>query len=267
MGLLILGLLADFAVKPPPSPPLTVQVSLRPQKALPRLPPLPLPQFSQQPQIVAIQPRITITQPPPPDAVYAVSPARAPAAPEATQGPAKPAPPPMDYLSRLEAHLNAYKNYPYDARIHREEGIVQLRFSLDRSGHVLSYAVVGKLRLCLTRCRSARHDTPRRSLPTGTGELSWRHAGTCRAASIRAALTQCWQTRWRMMYRSVFAPRRETRISGCRAERAGRRMPVGMVPLRILYSPRTFLALGKAARFFERQSRAPLDALGIPLQG
>jgi protein TonB len=49
----------------------------------------------------------------------------------------------MDYLSRLEAHLNAYKNYPYDARIHREEGVVQLRFSLDRSGHVLSYDVVG----------------------------------------------------------------------------------------------------------------------------
>ena len=49
----------------------------------------------------------------------------------------------MDYLSRLEAHLNAYKNYPYDARIHREEGIVKLRFMLDRSGHVLSYDVVG----------------------------------------------------------------------------------------------------------------------------
>ena len=105
--------------------------------------PLPLPHFSQQPQIVAIQPRISITQPPPPDAAHAAAPARAPAASEATQGPAKPAPPPMDYLSRLEAHLNAYKNYPYVARMHREEGIVRLRFSLDRSGHVLSYNVVG----------------------------------------------------------------------------------------------------------------------------
>ena len=94
-------------------------------------------------QIVAIQPRISIAQPPPPDAVHAVPPARAPAAAEASQGPAKTAAPPMDYLSRLEAHLNAYKNYPYVARIHREEGIVQLRFSLDRSGHVLSYDVVG----------------------------------------------------------------------------------------------------------------------------
>jgi protein TonB len=101
-----------------------------------------LPHFSVEPQIVAIQPRFTVAQPPP-DAVRAVPPARAPTASEASQALAKPAPPPMDYLSRLEAHLNAYKNYPYDARIHREEGVVQLRFSLDRSGHVLSYDVVG----------------------------------------------------------------------------------------------------------------------------
>jgi protein TonB len=120
----------------------TIQVSLMPQKPPPRLPPLPLPHFSVEPQIVAIQPRFTVAQPPP-DAVRAVPPARAPTASEASQALAKPAPPPMDYLSRLEAHLNAYKNYPYDARIHREEGVVQLRFSLDRSGHVLSYDVVG----------------------------------------------------------------------------------------------------------------------------
>lgn len=142
-GFFLLALSADFSANPPPHTLSTVQVALLPRKPLPKPPPLPLPQFSQQPQIVAIQPRISITQPPPRDAVQAVPPLRAPAASEATQGPAKPAPPPMDYLSRLEAHLNAYKNYPYDARIHREEGIVQLRFSLDRSGHVLSYDVAG----------------------------------------------------------------------------------------------------------------------------
>ena len=122
---------------------ITIQVSLMPQKPLPKLPPLPLPHFSIEQQIVAIQPRIAITQPPPPDAIRAVPPAHAPAAAEATQGPVEPPPPPTDYLSRLEAHLNAYKNYPYDARIHHEEGTVQLRFMLDRTGHVLSYDVVG----------------------------------------------------------------------------------------------------------------------------
>jgi periplasmic protein TonB len=142
-GLLFLALSTDFPANPPPHTLSTVQVALLRQKPLPKPPPLPLPQFSQQPQIVAIQPRISITQPPPRDAVHAVPPLRAPAASEAAQGPAKPAPPPMDYLSRLEAHLNAYKNYPYVARVHHEEGIVQLRFSLDRSGHVLSYDVAG----------------------------------------------------------------------------------------------------------------------------
>lgn len=61
----------------------------------------------------------------------------APAAP-----PAAPAPPP-DYLSRLVAHLNAYKNYPYEARLHHVGGTVRLRFVLDRAGHVRSYQVVG----------------------------------------------------------------------------------------------------------------------------
>jgi periplasmic protein TonB len=36
------------------------------------------------------------------------------------------------------AHLNAYKAYPYDARIHRQQGTVGLRFTLDRSGKILS---------------------------------------------------------------------------------------------------------------------------------
>lgn len=91
---------------------------------------------------MAIAPIISIDQPPAPNAIRPIPPVRARPAPEAAQGPAA-APPPMDYLSRLEAHLNAYRNYPYDARIHRREGTVELRFSLDRSGHVLSYEVVG----------------------------------------------------------------------------------------------------------------------------
>lgn len=139
----MLGLLADFSIKPPPLPLLTVHVSLLPQKPLPKLPPLPLPRFSQQPQIVAIQPLVTIDVPPPPDIIRATPAARAPASLEPSPGPVRPPLPPMDYLTRLEVHLNAYKNYPRDARIHREEGTVQLRFMLDRSGHVLSYAVVG----------------------------------------------------------------------------------------------------------------------------
>ncbi len=54
-----------------------------------------------------------------------------------------PAPPPADYLSLLLAHLNAYKHYPYAARLHREQGTVRLKFTMDRAGNVLSYKVVG----------------------------------------------------------------------------------------------------------------------------
>jgi periplasmic protein TonB len=49
--------------------------------------------------------------------------------------------PPPDYLSLLLAHLNAYKRYPYNARLHHEEGIVRLRFVMDRAGHVLSHQI------------------------------------------------------------------------------------------------------------------------------
>ena len=41
------------------------------------------------------------------------------------------------------AYLNGYKNYPYVARMRREQGTVRLRFRMDRMGHVLSYDVVG----------------------------------------------------------------------------------------------------------------------------
>jgi len=141
-GLLLRGLLADFSTRVPAPQPIIVRVSLLPARPPPKLAPLPLPRFAQEPQIVAIQPRVSIAQPPPPDAIRATPPTLARVPSEGNPGPARPAePPPSDYLSRLEAHLNAYKNYPYDARIHREEGIVQLRFSLDRMGHVLSFDV------------------------------------------------------------------------------------------------------------------------------
>jgi protein TonB len=139
-GLLVLGLMAAFSTPPLMPSPRIVRVSLLPPRPQPKLAPLPLPRFAEEPQIVAIQPRVSIAQPPPPDAVRAVPPVRTQAA-QLSPGPVKPNPPPSDYLSLLEAHLNAYKNYPYDARIHREEGIVQLRFSLDRMGHVLSFDV------------------------------------------------------------------------------------------------------------------------------
>jgi protein TonB len=50
---------------------------------------------------------------------------------------------PAAYIARLIAHLNKYQHYPYEARVRREQGTVRLRFQMDRTGHVLSFAVVG----------------------------------------------------------------------------------------------------------------------------
>ena len=56
----------------------------------------------------------------------------------------RPAPaPPANYLSLLLAHLNAYKRYPYAARLRHEQGTVRLEFTMNRTGNVLSYRIVG----------------------------------------------------------------------------------------------------------------------------
>jgi protein TonB len=89
---------------------------------------------------VPIVPQFTVAQPTPPDAIHETAPmSAAPAHAGTAQAQALP----MDYLSRLVAHLNAYKNYPYDARARRQQGTVRLRFVMDREGRVLSFAVVG----------------------------------------------------------------------------------------------------------------------------
>ena len=119
-----------------------VRVALLPSPP-PSAPPPPHPHLLPAPAIVAIAPRFNVV-PPPPDAIRA-TPQPPPVQNAGSAPPPKPASPPApaDYLSALAAHLNAYKTYPYEARVRREGGVVRLRFSLDRAGHVLSFDVVG----------------------------------------------------------------------------------------------------------------------------
>ena len=130
-----------FIVQPPVTLPMQpeVQVTLVP----PSVPPLPMPP---PPQMLAPRPA-TI---PLPEVTILSSPPRNAAAPQAAPGPPAPAippappalkPPPPDYLGRLAAYLNSYKNYPYGARQRREQGTVRLHFVMDRAGHVLSFQV------------------------------------------------------------------------------------------------------------------------------
>jgi protein TonB len=99
-----------------------------------------------------ITPEIILTTPPPPNAITV-----APAPPAPVQAPIVQTPPPeigravspppisgadrKAFATTLFGHLNRYKRYPASARMRRQEGVVSLRFTMDRKGHVLSYEI------------------------------------------------------------------------------------------------------------------------------
>lgn len=72
-----------------------------------------------------------------------VAPAAAPAAPTPPPRPVASAPSerPADWQSRVLGRLNAVKSYPSSARARRQQGVVLIRFTLDRSGAVLAVAL------------------------------------------------------------------------------------------------------------------------------
>lgn len=83
---------------------------------------------------------------PPPQALADPAPQR-PVAPETTAPPSRPAPPANKPASapswegQLLAHLEQHKRYPRDARSRRLEGVVLVRFAMNRQGRVLSAVV------------------------------------------------------------------------------------------------------------------------------
>ena len=99
-----------------------------------------------------IMPEIILTTPPPPNAITV-----APAPPAPVQAAIVQTPPPeigkvvappqisgadrKAFATRLFGHLNRYKRYPASARMRRQEGVVSLRFTMDRQGRVLSYEI------------------------------------------------------------------------------------------------------------------------------
>lgn len=115
--------------------------------------PSPLP--IDAPQIRAPLPQNPVTLPPPapaPQPVRAAPAAVAAAAMPAATAPVAPATGPLpgdprakkaeqDYFSLLSAHLNRRKSYPPEARRAREEGVVTIRFTVDRDGNVSGAAI------------------------------------------------------------------------------------------------------------------------------
>jgi protein TonB len=142
------------AIAPPPPEPVQLPEPLPP---LPEPPPAPapapavaLPPPPPKP-IEPKRPRHRIERPTPPaprpeplPQVHAepAAPAPPPAAPQRAAPMPSVAPPAPEILSQfartLLAHLERLKRYPRDARLRREEGVVYLRFVMDRVGKVLS---------------------------------------------------------------------------------------------------------------------------------
>jgi periplasmic protein TonB len=74
-----------------------------------------------------------------PDPAPPVPPPQPVAATPAPQLPA--AGPPPSFQSLLVAHLQRHKHYPRAAQARRQQGVAQLRFVMDRQGHVLKRAL------------------------------------------------------------------------------------------------------------------------------
>jgi protein TonB len=109
--------------KPPPEPP-------KPKPEVKKEAPKPKPEKPKPPRPVA-QP----VQPAPVAAPPAPVPAPAPAAPAPSAAPSRAVP---SWQGRLLSHLERHKRYPRSAQARRQEGVAQVRFTIDRDGNVLS---------------------------------------------------------------------------------------------------------------------------------
>lgn len=127
----------------------------------PQRQPVPVSQPTATPRVEAPQvqtplPRDPVVLPPPSETVRQVQPLSAPTLASASSGatPATRTPSPAtvgndpkanqreaDYLSLVSAHLNRKKHYPSEAKKARQQGIVTVRFTVDRDGNVSGVSI------------------------------------------------------------------------------------------------------------------------------
>ncbi len=127
---------------PPPEPPPVVE----PEVVLPKPPPDPPkpkpepkkePPKPEKPKADKPKPRPVSTVPPTAVPVAAPAPAPAPvaAAPAPAAAPSRAVP---SWQGRVLSHLERHKRYPRAAQARRQEGVAQVRFTIDREGRVLA---------------------------------------------------------------------------------------------------------------------------------
>lgn len=128
----------DTSAPPPPAP---LEVSILPQTEEIKPPPPPMKPVMTTPNVVInTPPTFQIYEPPP---LVASNAPPAPNAPTSTSVPAggNDAAIVEAYQIRLLRHLNRHKRYPGGARAKRQQGVVYVRFAMDRRGNVLSAAI------------------------------------------------------------------------------------------------------------------------------
>ncbi|GLR83036.1 energy transducer TonB (plasmid) [Azospirillum oryzae] len=123
---------------PPPEPPPVVEPEVVMPKPPPE-PPKPKPEVKKEapkPKPEKPKPPRPVAQPVQPAPVAAPpAPAPAPAAPAPSAAPSRAVP---SWQGRLLSHLERHKRYPRAAQARRQEGVAQVRFTIDRDGNVLS---------------------------------------------------------------------------------------------------------------------------------
>jgi protein TonB len=138
--LILLGLLtAGNAVRVYQPPVVTVHIEPAKTKPEALSPPPSAPKLTRPSQVTAPIPEVDISTQPP---------STLSAAPPAPPAPMASPPSPShsnavpDWQSRLLARLQEAKRYPESARFHHQQGVVSVRFTMDRDGLVLSSAIV-----------------------------------------------------------------------------------------------------------------------------
>jgi protein TonB len=160
-ALVAAGLFLSFDVStPPPKPSAPLVVTLLPLASPPETPPKPkqapkpVEKQDKKPTPLKVDPIIRTITPvaamPAPQPQPVATPAPTPPQPETAAPKTAPAPPapqvssntPDTWEGRMLARLEKFRRYPGAARSARQQGVVYIRFRINRDGHVLSSALV-----------------------------------------------------------------------------------------------------------------------------
>ena len=108
-------------------------VILPPEPKRPAAPSVPAPQIKSAPVAISAPARAEA----PPTAAPSAAPSRSAGnSPKAKKERA-------NYYAMVSAHLNQRKKYPTEARKAREQGVVKVRFTVDRSGNISNVSITG----------------------------------------------------------------------------------------------------------------------------